>query len=86
MAFNRVADAARIIGFVGQYDSARFEPVEQGQRGRRIVRLTRCHAEPHGQALPIDDRVDLGRATASRATQAMISAPFLRSQPAGAPG
>ena len=76
LAFDQVTDAARVIGFVGEHDGARFEPVEQGQRGRRVVRLTRCQAEPDGQASPIDDRVDLGRETAPRATKTMISTPL----------
>ena len=76
LPFNQVTDATRVIGLVGEHDGARFEPVEQGQRGWCIVRLARCQAEPDGQALPVDDRVDLGRETAPRATETMISTPL----------
>ncbi len=76
LPFDQVADAARVIGFVGKHDGARFELVEQGQRGRRVVSLTRRQTEPYGQALPVDDRVDLGRETAPGATETMISTPL----------
>jgi hypothetical protein len=53
-----------------------LKPVQQFQRGRCIVRLTCGQAEPERQALPVDDRMDLGREAASGATETMISTPF----------
>lgn len=76
LALDQVADGVAVISLVAEYDGARFEPVEQVQCGRRIMRLTRRQAEPERQALPVDDRVDLGRETASRATETMISTPL----------
>ena len=76
MVFDQIADAARVIGFVSQHDGPWIEPVEQGQRGWRIVRLARRQAEPDRETLPVDDRVDLGRETAPRATETMISTPL----------
>ena len=76
LAFDQVADASCVVGFVGQHDGARLEPVEQGQRGRRVMRLARCQAEPDRQALPVNDCVDLGRETAPGATETMISTPL----------
>ena len=76
LALDQVADGVAVISLVAQYDGARFEPIEQFQCGRRIVRLTRRQAEPEREALPVDDRVDLGRETASGATETMISTPL----------
>ncbi|MCY1171772.1 hypothetical protein D9M73_118940 [compost metagenome] len=39
------------------------------------MRLPRAQGEPDRQALPIDDRMDLGRETATGATETMISPP-----------
>jgi hypothetical protein len=52
------------------------QPVEQRQRGRCVVRLSRRQAEPEREALPVDDRMDLGREPAPGATEAMISTPL----------
>ena len=76
LALDQVADGVAVISLVAQYDGARFEPVEQVQCGRRVMRLTRRQAEPEREALPVDDRVDLGRETASGATETMISTPL----------
>jgi hypothetical protein len=76
LGFDQVADAVCIISLVGKHDGARFEPVKQVVRGRGIVRLASRQAEPHGQALASDERVDLGRETAPRATETMISTPL----------
>ena len=43
-----------------------------------IVRLARRQAEPDREPLGIDDRVELGRETAPRATETMISTPLFR--------
>ena len=40
------------------------------------MRLARAQAEPEREALPIDERVDLGREAASGATETMISPPL----------
>ena len=76
LAFDQIANATRIIGFVRKHDGARLEPVEQGQRGGRVVRLARRQAEPDREPLAVDDRVDLGGETAPGATQTMISTPL----------
>lgn len=76
LAFDQVADAARVIRLVAKNDGARLKAVEQPECGRGIVRLARCQAEPDRETLPIDDRVDLGRETAPGATETMISTPL----------
>lgn len=76
LTLDQVADAARIIGFVAKHDRARLKLVEQLERGRCVVRMACRQAEPEGQALPIDDCMDLGGETAPGATQAMISTPL----------
>ena len=42
------------------------------------MRLARRQAEPDREPLGIDDRVNLGRETAPRATETMISTPLFR--------
>jgi hypothetical protein len=64
------------LSLVAEDDGARCEPIEQGQRSRRIVRLPRAQAEPERETLPVNDRVDLGRETAPGATETMISTPL----------
>ena len=76
LAFDQVADGVAIISLVAENDGARCEPVEKFQRGGRVMRLPCGQAEPEREALPIDDRVDLGRETASGATETMISTPL----------
>jgi len=61
---------------VAEYDGTRREPVGQDQRGRCIVGLPRAQPEPERQALPIDDRVDLGPKAAPGTTETMISTPL----------
>ena len=63
MAFDQVADRVAVVRFVAEHNGARFELVEQHQRGGRIVRMACRQAEPDRETLPIDDRVDLGRET-----------------------
>lgn len=87
LAFDQIADAARVIDFVRQHDGARIKAIEQRECGWCVVRLSRCQTGPDGQALSIDDRVYRRRESAPGATETMISTPpFLRSQLAGAPG
>ncbi len=40
------------------------------------MRLPRAQAEADRQALPVDDRMDLGREAAAGATETMISTPL----------
>ena len=61
LALDQVADGVAVISLVAEHDRARCEPIEQRQRGRCVVRLARRQSEPERQALPVDDRVDLGR-------------------------
>lgn len=85
LAFDQVADAASIVGLVAEHDGGGSEPIEQGECGGSIVRLSRAFIEWQREPLPIDERVDLGGETAPGATETMISTPFLPLQPAGAP-
>ena len=78
MGFDQVADGVAVISLVGEHDRAWCEPIEQRQCGRGIVGLPRRQAEPEREALPVDDRVDLGREPASGATETMISTPLFR--------
>lgn len=75
LGFDQVADGVAVIGLVAEDYGARFEPVEQRQRGGRVVRLRCRQAEPEMQALPVDGRVDLGREASQGATETMISTP-----------
>ena len=86
LAFDQLADGVAVIRLVAQHDRARLQPVEECQRSGCVVRLACCQAEPDREALPIDDRMDLDRETAPGTTEAIISPPLLRSQPAGVPG
>ena len=76
LGFDQVADAVCIISLVGEDDRARMKAVEQVVSGRSIVRLASGQAEPDGQALAVDERVDLGRKTAPGAAETMISTPL----------
>lgn len=76
LGLDHAADAIGVIGFVGQDDGTRIEAIEQFVRGRSIMRLTRCQAEPDREPLSIDDRVDFGRETASGATETIILIPL----------
>ena len=76
LALDQVADGVAVVSLVAEHDGARCEAVEQRQRGGGVVRLPCRQAEPEREALPIDDRVDLGRETASGATETMISTPL----------
>ena len=78
LRLDQVADGVAVIGLVTEHNRARCEPVEQGQRGRCVVGLTRAQAEPERETLPVDDRVDLGREPASGSTETMISTPLFR--------
>ena len=76
LALDQFADGIAVVGLVAEHNGAWFELVEQRQRGGCIVRLARRQAKPDREALPIDDRVDLGREAAPRATETMISTPL----------
>jgi hypothetical protein len=76
LAFDQVANGVAVIRLVAQHDRARLQPVEECQRSGCVVRLACCQAEPDRETLPIDDGMDLGRETASRATETMISTPL----------
>ena len=76
LGFDQIADGVAVIGFVGEHDGARIEPVEQCQRSGCIMRLARTQAEPEREALPVDERVDLGREATAGATETMISTPL----------
>lgn len=52
------------------------EAVEQDVCGGGVVRLARRQAEPDREPLRIDESVDLGRKTAPRATETIISTPL----------
>jgi hypothetical protein len=76
LRLDQVADGIAVVGLVGKHDGARFEPVEQPERGWCVVRLACGQAEPERKALPVDERVDFGRETAPGATETMISTPL----------
>jgi len=58
-----------------------LKAIEQIVTGRRVVRLARRQTKPYGQALSVDERMDLGPETASRAAETMIStAPLLHEE------
>ena len=76
LRLDQVADAVGVISFVGQDDGAGIEAIQQPVCSRPIVCLTCCQAEPDREPLRIDDRVDLGRETASGATEAVIQIPL----------
>ena len=50
--------------------------IEQFISGLPIMALTCGQAQPDREALPIDNRVDFGRESASGATETMISIPL----------
>ena len=76
LLLDQIADAVGVIGLVGQHDGARAEMVEQSVGDLPVVRLPCRQTEPNGEALRIDNDVDLGREPASRATETVICAPF----------
>ena len=76
LRLDQITDRVAVIGFVTEHDGARFKPVEQCQRGRRVVRLTRGQTEPERQSLSVHNRVDLGREAAPGTTETMISTPL----------
>ena len=74
--FDQVADVAGIVSLVAEHDGSSIEPIEEGERGRYIVRLSRAQGKPQRQALPVDERVDLGREASPGTTETMISTPL----------
>ena len=48
-----------IKSLVGQDDSAWIEAIEQLHRSQPIMRLARCQAEPDGEPLRINERVEI---------------------------
>ncbi len=50
--------------------------VEQIAGGLSVMALPSAQAQPDREALPVDDRVDFGRESTSRATETMISIPL----------
>ena len=70
------ADAVGIIGFVGEHNGARPQLVQQPAGDLTVMRLASGQADPGREPLRINDDVDLGRETASAATETMIWTPF----------
>jgi hypothetical protein len=50
--------------------------IEQIVSGFAVMALPGGKAQPDGEALPVDDRMDFGREPASGATETMISIPL----------
>ena len=63
MGLDEVADAIGIIGFIGEYDGAWIETVEQMVCRWPVMCLTGGQAEPDRETLRVDDCLDLGRET-----------------------
>ena len=78
LRLDQVADAVGVIGLVAEHDGAWGKAIEEGEGSRRIMRLARAQAEPDREPLAIDERVDLGRETASGTTETMILTPLFR--------
>lgn len=76
LRLDQIADAIGVISLVGQNDGARIETIKQAKRGGAVMGLAGGQAEPDREPLGIDDRVDLGREAAPRATETMISIPL----------
>jgi len=72
---DEIEQRARIVATVGD-DVAAFETGEQRWCSDSVVRLTGGQHEPHGQAVLIDNSVDFGAQSATRATDGVILAPF----------
>lgn len=58
--FDLLSDRVAIVGAVGDEDLAGLEPVDQGRRTAPVVRLARRQGDRHGQAVGVDQRMDLG--------------------------
>jgi hypothetical protein len=76
LAFDQGADAIGVIGLVGDEDRAGAQAIQQGVGRRCVMGVTSGKAEPDRQSLGIDERMDLGRQPAARATETMISTPL----------
>ena len=76
LRLDQIADAIGVIGLIGQNDCASIETIKQAEGGGAVVGLAGGQAEPDREPLSIDNRVDLGREAAPRATETMISIPL----------
>ena len=65
-----------VVTAVGD-DVTTTQALEQVRRRFEVVSLARRKDEPHGQTVLIDERVDLGAQSATRAADGVIFAPFL---------
>ena len=76
LAFDQGADAIGIIGLVGDEDRAGAQAIEQPVGCGRVMGVACGETEPDRQPFRIDERMDLGRQPAARATETMISTPL----------
>ncbi|KRE08895.1 hypothetical protein ASE61_04935 [Bosea sp. Root670] len=73
---NGYSETIGIVGLVGQYDCSGGNVIEQIVGSLNVMTLPSGKAQPDGEALPVDNRVDFGRDPASGATETMISIPL----------
>jgi PAS domain S-box-containing protein len=71
-----LADPVRVVGLVAEHEAIRPKVLQKGFGGRGVVALAWGQEKAKGQALGVDQGVDLGRQSSPRATHATIWTPF----------
>ena len=74
-SLDEIEQRTRIVAAVDD-DMAASETCEQRRGRNRVMRLTGSQHEPHGQAVLIDNGIDFGAQSPTRATDGVILAPF----------
>lgn len=70
------ADSIRVVGFIGDHNRTRLEPLEQGLSVGDVMGLARRDQQAYRAAFRIDPRVDFRGEAASASAHATISTLF----------
>ena len=71
------ADSIRVVGFIGDHNRTRLEPLEQGLSVGDVMGLARRDQQAYRAAFRIDPRVDFRGEAASASAHTTISTLFL---------
>jgi hypothetical protein len=85
VVFDLTPDSVGVVALVRMHDIAIWKTVEQRRASAAIRDLAAGQQESERAPLSIGQRVDLGRATASRAANGLIFSPLFRPPPNDGP-
>ena len=76
-SLDKVDQVLPVIASIGDDKRSGRETVKQGRRGRLVGRLAGCQREAYRQPALVDDGMDFGGQSSTRAADGVIRTPFL---------